>query len=64
MRYEMNLAELLPLLQSECYQALEQIKAVLANDQLDDPECFERIEKIVSIFEEMGSDGGNRHDFG
>ena len=47
-----------------CYQALCEIKAVVENDDLDDEECFMRIEKIVHIYESLGSDGGTRHDFG
>ena len=46
------------------YQALMQIKLIREEDQLDDPECFWRIEKIVRVFEELGSNAGNRHDFG
>ena len=40
------------------FQALKRIKEVL-----DDEKCFWRIEAIVNIFEELGSDGGSRHDF-
>jgi len=42
----------------------ERIKAVLEDDSLDDKDCFERIERIVCLFEEIGSDCGARHDFG
>lgn len=52
------------IVEMKCYQALEEIKKVLDDETLDDPECFHKIEKIVCIFEEMGSDGGSRHDFG
>ncbi len=52
------------ILENLCYQALCRIKAVLEDDTLDDLECFMRIEEIVCVFEEMGSDGGSRHDFG
>jgi len=41
-------------------QALEKIKAVIENDSLSDFECIER---IVKIFEQIGSNAGNRHDF-
>ena len=41
--------------------ALDKIKTVINNDSLSDFEC---IEHIIRIFEEIGSDGGNRHDFG
>lgn len=47
-----------------CYQALRKIKAILEDDALDDPACFARIEEIVCVLEELGSDGGVRHDFG
>ena len=46
------------------YQTLREIKLILEDDQLDDPECFWRIERIVRVFEELGSTAGNRHDFG
>ncbi|WP_207670678.1 hypothetical protein [Clostridium sp. BSD2780061688st1 E8] len=52
------------MLSDNCYQALSQIKAVLEDDSLDDRECFMKIEKIVSIYEGLGSGCGNRHDFG
>lgn len=42
-------------------ESLQKIKAAIENDSLSDFEC---IEEIVCIFESMGSDGGNRHDFG
>ena len=58
---ETSLAE---LFESRCYQALAEIKAVLEDDTLDDPECFERIEKIVCIFEKLGNGVEYRHDFG
>ena len=48
----------------QAYQALKQIKLILEEDQLDDHECFWKIEQIVRVFEELGSEAGNRHDFG
>ena len=51
-------------LESDCMAALGKIRAVLADDSLDDPECFERIERIVSEMEGLGIDCGARHDFG
>lgn len=52
------------LLEASSYQALCQIREILCDDQLSDPECFEKIERIVCLFEHLGSDCGNRHDFG
>jgi len=53
-----NAAEIVEM---ESYKALRQIKAIIDNDGLSDFDC---IEKIVCVFEEIGSDGGRRHDFG
>ena len=55
-----NVAEIIEL---ECYKALQNIKAVIEDDSLDDKECFMKIEKIVAEPERLGSGGGNRHDF-
>lgn len=51
-------------LENDCVAALARIRAVLADDSLDDPECFERIERIVCEMESLGLDCGTRHDFG
>ena len=48
----------------ECYIALQKIKTIIENDSLSDAECFVKIEEIVRTFEELGSGGGARHDFG
>ena len=52
------------IVELECYKALAKIKAILENDTLADSECFQQIEEIVCTFEELGSGGGSRHDFG
>ncbi len=52
------------IVEQRCYQVLQRIKDILDDDRLDDPECFQRIEEIVLAFEEIGSSGGIRHDFG
>lgn len=52
------------VINNKCYQALQEIRAILDDDSLDDPECFMRIEEIVCALEEIGSSGGCRHDFG
>lgn len=52
------------LVESAAYQAICRIRALLEDDSLDDRACFKKIEEIVCIFEDMGSSGGGRHDFG
>ena len=47
-----------------CYRTLKQIKAVLEDASLNDPECFAKIEQIIEIFEEFGSRISGRHDYG
>lgn len=47
----------------ECYKTLCKIKEILADNTLDDIECFWKIEKIVRVFEDLGTDCGGRHDF-
>lgn len=51
------------IVELECYTALKRIKAVIEDDNLDDRDCFSRIERIIGEFEEIGSDGATRHDF-
>lgn len=52
------------LVHDTAYQALSAIRLILERDDLEDPECFRSIEKIVRVFERIGSDCGTRHDFG
>ena len=56
-----NLTE---MIESESYQALQKIKAVITDDSLTGSECFMKLEEIINIFETLGSGGGPRHDFG
>lgn len=51
------------LIEDTCYQALLKIKQILENKDLDDPECFLRIEKIICVLESYGCFCGLRHDF-
>ena len=60
-KQEKTISEIIEL---KCYQALCEIKKILEDDTLDDKDCFERIEKIVVIFEGLGSGVAYRHDFG
>jgi len=48
------------LVEQECYQALQKIKAIIEDDSLSDFMCTE---EIVRVLEAIGSDGGSRHDF-
>ena len=51
------------IVELKCYQALKNIKAIIEDDSLEDADCFMRIEEIVCQLEELGSNGGSRHDF-
>lgn len=52
------------MLAMECCKALRDIREILDDDTLEDRECFQRIERIVSLYEELGPGAGSRHDFG
>lgn len=52
------------LVEQTCYKLLCRIHDIIRDDSLNDAECFEQIEQIVCLFEQMGSSGGTRHDFG
>ena len=51
------------IVESTCYKVLNEIKSILENDSLTDEECFLKIEEIIRVFERLGSNCGNRHDF-
>ena len=48
------------MVEMQSYKALKKIKNVIENDSLSDFEC---VEEVVCILENIGSSGGNRHDF-
>lgn len=52
------------LVEMKCYQTIKKIHEIVSDDSLEDPECFWRVEEIVCALEELGLDGGGRHDFG
>ena len=56
--------DFIDILNQRCVEILERIRRIVADDTLDDPECFHRIEQIVCVLEENGIDCGIRHDFG
>lgn len=55
-----NPAEIIEL---ECYKILQKIKDIIKDDTLDDSDCFTKIEEIVCLFESLGIDSGERHDY-
>ena len=48
----------------ECHKALRKIRAMRADDRLNDAECFQKIVEIVQVFDQMHTGCGGRHDFG
>ena len=45
------------------FQTLERIRDIVDDDSLDDPECFQRVERIIRALEDAGIGGGERHDY-
>jgi len=52
------------LIESVSYQALQKIKEIIADDSLEDKECFMKMEAVLQVFDSMGINTGTRHDFG
>lgn len=52
------------IVEGVCYRTLRRIKEIVEDDSLTDEACFWKIEEIVMTLEQIGSDGGARHDFG
>jgi len=48
------------IVEMQCYRTLQKVQAIIQDDNLSDFMC---IEEIVRLFEKLGSNGGNRHDF-
>ena len=55
-------AEIQTLLKERSVRALAEIRRVLDEDTPDET-CFEKIERVVKVYEAIGADGGARHDF-
>lgn len=51
------------IVEMECYKSMQKIKTIIEDDSLNDEECFIKIEEIVRVFEKLGSNAGDRHDF-
>ena len=47
----------------QCYITLCKIKTILEDKNLNDKECFFKIEEIVNAFEEINVNISFRHDF-
>ncbi len=54
---------ILSLAESRAAELISEIKDILNDPALDDPECFQRIEAIVEAFSRYGIDT-TRHDWG
>lgn len=52
------------VIEGTCYQAILEIKKILADPTLRDNDCFCAIEEIVRILGSYGISGEGRHDFG
>jgi len=48
------------MVEMTCYHAIKRIREILNDNSLDDFQC---IEEIVLMLENIGTDGGSRHDF-
>lgn len=55
-------AEIKTLLNEHSVRALAEIRRILDEDTPDEV-CFEKIERVVKVYEAIGADGGARHDF-
>ena len=55
-------AEIKTLLNERSVRALAEIHRVLDEDTPDET-CFEKIERVIKVYEAIGADGGARHDF-
>lgn len=51
------------VVEMKSYEMLKKIQAIIRNKDLDDVDCFMKIEEIVCLFEESGCSCGIRHDF-
>ena len=58
---KMNAAE---IVDSVSYRALQKIKAIIEDDRLDEKDCFEKIKRIVHVYETIGSSGSHRQNLG
>ena len=55
-------AEIQTLMKERSVRALTEIRRIL-DENTPDEVCFEKIERVVKVYEAIGADGGARHDF-
>lgn len=60
---EEHLSRLIQNVELDALRTLDQIKLILNDETLNDPECFQKIEAIVEIFHKNGL-STFRHDWG
>ncbi len=58
-----GLPDIRSMFESERYKLLNKIKEIIEDEELEDKECFLKIEAIIALFEDIGIDTGTRHDF-
>ncbi len=51
------------LVEMKSYEMLKKIQAIIRDSDLDDNDCFMKIEEIICLFEQNGCNCGTRHDF-
>ena len=52
------------IVELEAYKVLNEIKEIIEDNTLDDPECFAKIDTIIHSFHKRDIDIGIRLDFG
>lgn len=60
---ENNFSRRIEEIDSKALQILEEIRAILDDDTIDDPDCLERIDRIVSLYHKNDI-STSRHDWG
>lgn len=64
MNDEQEFYRCLVLVSDAAGRTLLQIWRILKDETLDDETCFQKIEAILSLYEDLGLSSGGRHDFG
>lgn len=55
--------DLVKIIEGKCYKMLSEIRDIIRDDSMDDPECFMKIDSIVSLFIREGISTNGRNDF-